>query len=356
VPSKRCAIETLIQEFAQVRRHGRKEGNLMTPHRRALAFCLLALIASPGTLFGQASAPVPRVGIILNGTPETRRIYFEAFLRGMNELGYADGRNVVLDVRWVTSRPDQLPETIAALLRRNPDVIVVAGSQAVRAAKAATSTVPIVMAAVGDPVGQGLIASLARPGCNVTGVAIPSETLMSSILERMHELVPKASRIAVLTNPANSVHSIAWSQTEATARALGVGLLRFDASDLGELERALAAIERQRPDALVVGADTLFNSFRGRLVKFAASRRIPAGYFFSQAVAEGGLMSYSSSVGEHHYRSASYVHRILSGAKSHELPVEIAADFEWSINVRTAKALGITIPQSVIASADELVD
>lgn len=305
---------------------------------------------------GQGPTPVPRVAIVFNGTPETQRTFFEAFLRGMNEFGYANGRNVVLDVRWAEKRLDRLPEIVDGLLRRDPQVIVVAGSQAVRAAKAATATVPIVMASVGDPVGQGLIASLARPGGNITGIAVPSEVLMAKILEHLHELVPKATRIAVLTNPSNPVHPIAWKQTQAAARTLGVSLLRFEASGLGELERALAAIADQRPHALVVGADALFNSFRARIARFAADKRIPAGFFCRDAVNEGGLMSYAPSTAENHFMSARYVHRILKGAKPHELPVEQPMDFELYVNMRTAKALGITIPQSVIASAEELID
>jgi len=322
----------------------------------ALASLFAALSAWGAGDIPAATTPIPRVAILFNGTPETHRTFYEAFLRGMNESGYANGRNVVLDVRWAETRLDRLPEIIAGMLRLNPEVIVVAGSQAVRAAKAVTATVPIVMASVGDPVGQGLIASLARPGGNVTGIAVPSEVLMAKILEQLHELVPKASRIGVLTNPSNPVHPIAWKQTEAAAKLLGVSLLRYEASGVGELERALGAIADQRPHAVVVSADALFNSFRRRIVRFAAGKRIPVGFFCREAVNEGGLMSYSPSIAENHFLSASYVHRILKGAKPHELPVEQPMDFELFVNVRTAKALGITIPQSVIASAEELID
>lgn len=322
----------------------------------ALASLFAALSAwGAGDIPAATSTPVPRVALVFNGTPETHRAFLEAFLRGMNGLGYT-GRTVALDVCWAESRLDRLPEIISGLLSRKPDVIVVAGSQAVRAAKAATATVPIVMASVGDPVGQGLVASLARPGGNVTGIAIPSEVLMAKILEHLHELVPKASRIAVLTNPSNSVHPIAWKETEAVARTLGVHLLRFEASSLGELESALAAIANQRPHALVVGADALFNGFRARIARFAAGKRIPAGFFSREAVTDGGLMSYSPSIAENYFLSARYVHQILKGAKPRELPVEQPMDFELFVNVRTARALGIAIPQSVIASAEELID
>jgi putative ABC transport system substrate-binding protein len=329
--------------------------------RRACGIAVASLLAALSAWGGddipaRQQTPPPRVAIVFNGTAETHRTFLEAFLRGMNELGYANGHSVALDVRWAESRLDRLPAILSGVLERRPDVIVVAGSQAVRAARAATSSVPIVMASVGDPVAQGLIASLAHPGGNVTGIAIPSAVLMAKILEHLHELVPSASRIGVLTNPSNPVHAIAWRQTEAIARTRRVSLTRFEASGLRELERALAAIADQRPDALVVSADPLFNSFRRRIARFAAEKRIPAGYFSRDAVTEGGLMSYSPSIAEHHFVSARYVHRILKGARPHELPVEQPMDFELFVNVRTAKTLGITIPQAVIASAEELID
>ena len=325
----------------------------------AVASLFAALSAWGGGDFpaGQpASTPAPRVAIVFNGTPETHRPLLEAFLRGMNGLGYTNGRSVTLDVRWAESRLERLPEIISVALQRKPDVIVVAGSQAVRAAKDATGSVPIVMASAGDPVAQGLVASLAHPGGNVTGIAIPSDVLMAKILEQLHELVPSASRFGVLTNPSNPVHAIAWKQTEAIARTRRVSLMRFEASGLRELERALASVADQRPDALVVSADPLFNGFRRRIARFAADKRIPAGFFSRDAVAEGALLSYSPSIAEHHFMSAKYVHRILQGAKPHALPVEQPMDFELFINVRTARALGIRIPQAVIASAEELID
>jgi putative ABC transport system substrate-binding protein len=188
----------------------------------------------------QASTPAPRVAIVFNGTPETHRTFFEAFLRGMNELGYANGHSVALDVRWAESRPDRLPAILSGVLERKPDVIVVAGSQAVARGPGGDQ-----LRSDRDGIGRGsgrsgLVASLAHPGGNVTGIAIPSEALMAKILEHLHELVPSASRIAVLTNPSNPVHAIAWKQTEALARTRRVSLTRFEASGLRELERALA--------------------------------------------------------------------------------------------------------------------
>jgi putative ABC transport system substrate-binding protein len=328
----------------------------MTPLRRKLVLGALASIAAPALLAGERSGTAPRVAIVFNGAAETHGVFLEAFLRGMNELGYTNGHSVVLDVRWANSQLHRLPEIISGLLERKPDVLVVAGSQAIRAAKDASSSIPIVMASVGDPVAQGLIASLARPGGNVTGIAIPSEVLIAKIVEHLHELVPSAARIGVLTNPTNPVHPIAWTHAERIGKQLRVDLVRFEASGPRELERALAGIAAQRPDALVVSADALFNGFRRRIARFAADKRIPAGYFSRDAVADGGLMSYSPNIAEHYFISAQYVHRILNGAKPHELPVEQPMDFELVVNMRAARALGIAVPQAVIASAEELID
>ncbi len=317
---------------------------------------LLATLAALGASDIPNSQHVPRVAIVFNGTPETHRSLLLAFADGMNELGYTNGREVVLDVRWAHSQPHRLPEIISDLLGRKPDVLVVAGSQAAWAARNATKTIPIVMASVADPVAQGLVASLARPGGNLTGIAIPSEGPIARIVEHLHELVPSASRIAVLINPTNPVHAISWKQAQLTAKKRRVELTRFEASGLGELELALAAMAKERPHALVVSADMLFNSFHRRIARFAADKRIPTGYFSRDAVAGGGLMSYSPSIAEHYFISARYVHHILNGMKPHELPIEQPMQFELTVNVRTARALGITLPQAVISSAEELID
>lgn len=331
---------------------------------RACCLALASFLVAPAAMSADDSparaaqdpTPLPRVAVVFNGNRETHAASFAAFLRGMTEAGYVNGRNVMLDVRWAEGRLERLPQLIGGVLERAPQVIVVSGSQAVHAAKSATATTPIVMAAAGDAVAQKLVASFAHPGGNVTGIAVPSEALMAKILEQLHELVPRASRIAVLTNPSNPVHPVAWKQTEAVAKTRGLSLLRFEASALGELERALSAIAAERPHALVVSADALFNAFRARIVRFSASLKIPTGHFSRDAVNEGGLLSYAPSIAENYFASTRYVQRILQGARPHQLPVAESVDFELFVNTRTAKALGITIPQSVIASAEELID
>ncbi|MBM3346944.1 MAG: hypothetical protein FJY55_10705 [Betaproteobacteria bacterium] len=210
---------------------------------------------------------VPRVALVLNGSLETHASYYHAFLSGLAALGYSthSKHNIVVDARWAEGRLERLPTIMADVLRGKPDILVMAGSQALHAARAATTRVPIVMATVADPVEQGLIASLENPGGNITGVAVRSVALMSESLQLMVEAVPRAMPVAVLVNPTNPFHARAWQQTQELAARLSVRVLRYDASDLGHLERALGSIARQRPRALVAGADALYNSFRRRI-------------------------------------------------------------------------------------------
>ena len=325
-----------------------------------IASFLAALAAMGADDLPQHPEPVlkrsPRVAVIFNGTNETHRSSLDAFLRGLHDFGYTNGNSVALDVLWMDSRLDRLPGAVAKLLDRKPDVLVVAGSQAVRAAQTATSRTPVVMAAVGDPVGQGLVRSLSHPGGNITGIAVPVELLMAKVLEQLHDLVPAASRIGVLANPSNPVHAIAWRQTEAVAKARGVRLVRYDASSVAGLERTLAAIALEHPQALVVSGDALFVAFQARIVRFAAREKIPAGYFSRDAVNEGGLLACAPSLAENYFASARYVHQILQGSRPHDLPIAQPAQFELFINVRTARALGVKVPEPIVASAEELID
>lgn len=325
----------------------------MATNRRSF---LLGLLAAAAPCRIRGAVPLPRVAVVLNGSRESHRPIYEGFLEGMAVHGYIDGHNVALAVRWLEGLLERLPATIGELLALRPEMIVVAGSQAVRAARAATSRVPIVMAVAGDPVVQGFVASLSRPGGNVTGIAIGSEALVIRMFEVLHEVLPRARRIGVLVNPANPLHAIAWRQAQTEAKVIGLALQPYAASGVSELERALEAVARERPEALVVGPDALFTSFRARVARFALAQRIPSAWFFSEAVNEGGLLGLSASTANYYYRSARYVHRILKGARPQDLPVEQPDGFDLTINVRTARALGIRIPQSVIASADALVD
>lgn len=328
----------------------------MISRRRKLLLGLAASTMVPRALLGQTAKTLPRVAVLFNGSPETDKAFVKSFLNTMRELGYVDGRSFVLDVRHAEGRNDRLPEIIAEMLVRKPVAIVVSGSHAVWAAKKATTAVPIVMASVGDPVGQGLVASLARPGGNITGVAILTEAVALKRMELLRELFPKASRFGRLANPSNPFSRLVTKEMEAAAGRLGVELLTFNAASSGELDNALAAIADQRPPALLVGADGLFSTLRKKIVESLARSRIPAIYSTGDAVIDGGLMSYSHTLAETYPKSASYVHRILKGAKPADLPIEQPTRFELIVNLKTARAIGVKIPPSVLLRADRVIE
>lgn len=328
----------------------------MTPRRRTLLLGFAGVLAAPGQSLGQASKAVPRVAIVFSGTSEAQAARLAAFVQGMREQGYADGRNFALDVRYADGKLDRLPEIVRELLERKPDVIVTAGSQAIWVAKKATSTVPIVMASVADPVGQGLIASLARPGGNVTGLAILTESLASKRLELLREVFPKTLRFGHLLNLKNPAIAIIRKQTETAATILGIELREFDAGNSAELDSALAAIATQRPHAVTVIEDALFFNYRRKIVDSLSQNRIPSIHGFRESAIEGGLMSYTVNFDENYRKSATYVHKILKGAKPGELPVEQPTHFELLVNLKTAKALGVKIPPSVLLRADKVIE
>ncbi len=280
----------------------------------------------------------------------------EVFAQGLREHGYVAGKNVILDERFAEAGTDRLPEAIRNLLSRKPDVLVVAGSQAINAAKAATTTVPIVMVSVADPVGQGLVASLARPGGNITGNAILAEVLVTKRLELLWEVIPKAKRVAYVANPTNQSTPAVVSQLRAAARALGIDIVLFNASTIDELEEVLKDAARQRVDALMINQDVMSFIFRKRIAESISRIRIPAMHGFSETVVEGGLISYSASTLEFYRNAAKFASRILKGAKPGDLPIELPTKMEMFVNLKTAKALGIAIPQSVLLRADRVIE
>lgn len=315
-------------------------------------------MTAPRWLFAQAQPRIPRIALVLNGSPETHGGYYNAFRSGLHALGYSEriNPNIILDVRWAEGQLGRLPALMAELLRSSPDAMVMAGSQALRAAKAATASVPVVMATVADPVEQGLVRSLERPGGNITGISVKSSALMLKSLELMAEAVPNASPVGVLVNPDNPFHEAAWKQTAAEAARKGLSLARFDAADLGQLERALAGIARRRPRTLVVGADALFNSFRHRLAQFTEKHRLPGVQSFRGYVEAGGFMSYSPDIANNHRLAASYVDRILKGEEPRNMAVMQSETYDLAINARFLRLLGIRLPPSLIERVDEFVD
>lgn len=321
----------------------------------AVFLAVTALLTLPAAVLAQA-VPVPRVAVVYMGTPETDREARESLAKGLSDRGYTNARNVVLDEAFVNGRNETVRQTIDGLLRRKPAVLVVAGSHAAQAAKAATSTVPIVVATMGDPVAQGLVASLARPGGNLTGNFIFAEALGTKRLELLKELLPKAAEIGYLWNPTNPVAAWNVKNMDAAAKRLGVRLTHLRASSEAMLDEVLAALPGRRLDALLLSADGTSVVFRKKIVASLAASRIPAMYPSGTVAAEGGLISYASSGAEFWRNAASFVDRILKGAKPGDLPIEQATKFELVVNLKTAKALGITIPQSILLRADRVIE
>ena len=320
----------------------------------AVFLAVIALLL-PAAVLAQAAA-VPRIAIVYMGTPETDREARESFAKGMSDRGYTNAKNVVFDEAFLKGRNETVRQTIDGLLRRKPAVIVVAGSHAAQAAKAATSTVPIVVATMGDPVAQGLVASLARPGGNLTGNFIFAEALGTKRLELLKELLPKAAEIGYLWNPTNPVAAWNVKNMDAAAKRLGVRLTHLRASSEAMLDEVLASLPGRRLDALLLSADGTSVVFRKKIVASLAASRIPAMYPSSTVAAEGGLISYASSGAEFWRNAASFVDRILRGAKPGDLPIEQATKFELVVNLKTARALGITIPQSILLRADRVIE
>jgi putative ABC transport system substrate-binding protein len=316
----------------------------------------LGLFLSPLVAEAQQPAKIPRVGYVFSFIPSEGRHLWEACRQGLRELGYVEGQNIVLEPRWAEGQHERLPGLVADLVRLKVDVIVAAATPASRAAKAATSTIPIVIVAVGEPVRVGLIASFARPGGNVTGLSLLTAELSGKRLELLGEAARKVSRVAVLMNPDNPVSAVFLEETQVAAQRLGIQLQRLEARNPEEIERAFEAATVGRAGALIVFDDPAIWSYRARIVALAARRQIPVMYGLRDFVDDGGLMSYGPNRPDQYRRTATYVDKILKGAKPADLPVEQPTKFELVINLKTAKALRLTIPQSVLIRADEVIE
>ncbi len=321
--------------------------------RAALAAALaLGLLAAP--LAAPAQQPpgkTARIGL-LGDVPS---FLDEAFRQGLRELGYVQGQNITIEYRSADWKYERLPGLAAELVRLKVDVIVAASPPATEAAKQATSTIPIVFTVSGDPVAEGFVASLARPGGNLTGLATISPELVGKQLEMLKEVAPKVSRVAVLQNPNQQGHLRAVRQAEDAARALGVQLQVLKARTPSEIEAAFAAMSSQRAGGVLVLRDAVFRAHRAQIVALAAKSRLPAVYGLREEAEAGGLMAYGASVPQMFRRAATYVDKILKGAKPADLPVEQPTKFELVINLKTAKALGLTIPPSLLGQADQVI-
>jgi putative ABC transport system substrate-binding protein len=319
-----------------------------------LALLSVGLLGRP--LAAHAQQPkVPRIGIVFVATPSAYTARIEAFRQGLRELGYVEGKNIVIEYRYAEGKLDRQPTLVAELVRLGVDVIVTGGQTLTRFAKDATSTIPIVMANDGDPVGTKFVASLARPGGNITGLSNFSADISGKRLELLTEIVPRAARVAVLGTATEPGNAQSLKATELAAGALRVQLQYLDIPGSKDIETAFRAASKGRADAVLVLGTAVFISQRKHMAALAAQSRLPAIYSQREYTADGGLVAYGPNITDLFRRAATYVDKILKGAKPADLPVEQPTKFELVINMKTAKALGLTIPQSVLIRADEVI-
>jgi putative ABC transport system substrate-binding protein len=316
-----------------------------------------AAVTWPLSVRAQSSA-LPVVGFIRDGSAAASARFAAAFRKGLNETGYVEGQNVTVEYHWMEGQYDRLPALVAGLVRRQVAVIAAPGNVPSLAAKAATATIPIVFGVGGDPVQLGLVASLARPGGNVTGVNFFVNEVAAKRLRLLHDLVPKAVRIAVLLNPANAVVAeTTLRDVQEAAPTIGLQIqMTLNASTIDEIDSAFASLARERPDALFVAGDAFFVSQRAQLAALTALHQIPAAYSVRELVAAGGLMSYGSDLADMFHQVGVYTGSILKGARPAELPVLQSTKFDFVINLRAARALGIEVPSGLLLIADEVIE
>ncbi len=322
--------------------------------RRQVVLALGVGALAPFASFAQQQK-VYRVGFLGNSTAALEANLVEPFREGLRDFGYVEGKNVLIEYRWAEGRYERFPGLVEELIASKVDVIVTAGTPATLAVKKTTTSVPLVMIAVGDPVGTGIIPSLSRPGGNITGLTSIAPELEGKRLELLREVIPNISHIAVLWNAVSPVQAIQEKAVQAAAQVLRMKVLSLGVRTEKEIDAALAAIVRERPGALLVLADRLFLHHRARIMDFAAQHRLPGVHAYRELVEAGGLMSFGPSYPGMHRRAAYFVDRILKGANPGDLPVERPATFDLVINLKTARALGLTIPSSVLLRASEVI-
>ena len=326
--------------------------------RRKFIATLGGAAAWPLAARAQQAGKVPKIGYLSPGASAGTFVRDDAFRQGLRELGYVEGKNIVIEYRFAEGKFDLLAALAAELVKLKVDVIVAVVTQASLAAKDATRTIPVVMVAVSDPVGSGLVAGLARPGANITGTSSMTAEVVGKSLELLKEAVPKVSRVAVLWNPGNAVFQAQMlRETEAAAGTLGVELKTFGVRGPDELDRAFEAMTKERAGALLVLADPILLLHQRRIVELAERNRLPAiGAGVKEYAAAGGLMAYGTNVADLFRRAAAYVDKILKGAKPADLPVERPTKFGLVINLKTAKTLGLEVPLALLIRADELIE
>jgi putative ABC transport system substrate-binding protein len=298
---------------------------------------------------------VARIGILFGASPSANAGRIEAFRKGLRELGYVEGQNIVVEDRYADGKLDRLPALASELLGINVNLIVTAGPAVTRPVKEATNTIPIVMAFDSDPVGSGFVASLAQPGGNITGLSSLSPELTGKRLEILKETVPKLSRVAVVGNPANTATALNFKEAEVAARAYGLKVQSLEVRGPNDLDSAFSTMTKGRAEALLPLGDSVVVFHRERIVNFATKNRLPAIYPTFEWVDAGGLMSYGPDILDSFRRAATYVDKILKGTKPADLPIEQPTKFEFIINLKTAKQIGLTIPPNVLARADRVI-
>jgi putative tryptophan/tyrosine transport system substrate-binding protein len=324
--------------------------------RRFLVTSLAGALVVPLTAGAQLSKPIVRIGFLSSSSAERERPRLTAFQQTLRELEYLEGQNIVIVPRYAGGNFQQLPSLAAELAHVNLDILVAAGAPASLAARKTTSVIPIVMVGVADPVGVGLVDSLARPGGNITGLSDFNAGVVAKRLELLREVVPSASRVVVLGNPTNPSNPLQVKLTEAAAAPLGVRLLLFEAKSVEEIDRAFAAMRAARAEAVIVIGDPMFGTHRRRLIDLSATRGLPAIYSTREYVIDGGFVSYGTNLDDLYRRAPYFVDQILKGAKPAHLPIEQPTKFELVINLKTAKTLGLTIPPSLLARADHVIE
>jgi len=324
--------------------------------RALLGGLVLGIATAPLVAEAQQAKKVSRIGYLIPNSPSTNPARTEAFRQGLRELGYVEGRNIVIEYRYAEGKLDRLPALAAELVRLRVDVIVTAGPLPTRAAKEATTTIPIVMAQDADPVGTGSVASLPRPGGNVTGLSQMGTELTGKRLELLKEMVPKLSRVAVLWNPGGAGSTLNWKELQLPARQLGIQLHSLEVRGPDDFEKAFEEATRARAGALFIIGNPVIAPNLKRIADFAAKSRLPSIFQSSTFADVGGLVTYGPDIADSFRRAATFVDKILKGAKPGDLPIEQPTKLELVINLKTAKVLGITIPQSVRLRADRVIE
>jgi putative ABC transport system substrate-binding protein len=320
-----------------------------------LVTLIIAFVISGVAVEAQQAAKIPRIGYITGATPDGQAARIEAFRQGLRELGYVEGKNIVIEYRYAEGKPDRLAALAAELVRLKVDVIVTGGANITRAAKNATNTIPIVMTNDSDPVANGFVASLARPGGNITGLATLAPEISGKQLELLKEIVPRLSRVAVFGTSTVGANAHVLREIELAAKAFGVKLQYLEVREPKDIETLFRAAGKGRAQAALVLAGSMFNSHRTEIAALAVKSRLPAIYNHSEYVVDGGLMTYGASINDLDRRAATFVDKILKGRTPADLPVEQPMKFEFIVNLKVAKAIGLTIPPNVLVRADRVI-